>query len=106
METSTNEKSNSSRNFGNNCYMWLWRNFCNTVNKKQYSCRSMFYVSSFLHGKQKFVDSAGRVERFKQKFKWTQDSTKGGSDDTAENSKSGSQEAVAVEEKPETGSAD
>jgi len=60
----------------------------------------------FYTGKQKFVDSAGRVERFKQKFKWTQDSTKGGSDDTAENSKSGSQEAVAVEEKPETSSAD
>ncbi len=60
----------------------------------------------FYTGKQKFVDSAGRVERFKQKFKWTQDSTKGGSDDTAENSKSDSQEAVAVEEKPETGSAD
>ena len=60
----------------------------------------------FYTGKQKFVDSAGRVERFKQKFKWTQDSTKGGSDDTAENSKSGSKEAVAVEEKPETSSAD
>jgi len=60
----------------------------------------------FYTGKQKFVDSAGRVERFKQKFKWTQDSAKGGSGDTSENSKDDSQEAVAVEEKPETGSAD
>ena len=42
----------------------------------------------------------------KQKFKWTQDSAKGGSGDTSENSKDDSQEAVAVEEKPETGSAD
>jgi large subunit ribosomal protein L31 len=60
----------------------------------------------FYTGKQKFVDSAGRVERFKQKFKWTQDSAKGGSGDTSENSKDDSQEAVAVEEKTETGSAD
>ena len=60
----------------------------------------------FYTGKQKFVDSAGRVERFKQKFKWTQDSAKGGSSDTSENSKDDSQEAVAVEEKAETGSAD
>ncbi len=52
----------------------------------------------FYTGKQKFVDSAGRVERFKQKFKWTQNSTaKNDTDD---------QKAVAVEEKPETGSAD
>jgi len=54
----------------------------------------------FYTGKQKFVDSAGRVERFKQKFKWTQDSTKGDS------SSDDKQEAVAVEEKAETGSAD
>ncbi len=60
----------------------------------------------FYTGKQKFVDSAGRVERFKQKFKWTQDSAKGGSDNTTENSNADSPEAVAVEEKPETGSAD
>jgi len=53
----------------------------------------------FYTGKQKFVDSAGRVERFKQKFKWTQDSAKGGSGDTSENSKDDSQEAVAVEGK-------
>ena len=52
----------------------------------------------FYTGKQKFVDSAGRVERFKQKFKWTENSTsKSDTDD---------QKAVAVEEKPETGSAD
>jgi large subunit ribosomal protein L31 len=54
----------------------------------------------FYTGKQKFVDSAGRVERFKQKFKWTQDSAKGDS------SSDDKQEAVAVEEKAETGSAD
>ena len=52
----------------------------------------------FYTGKQKFVDSAGRVERFKQKFKWTANST-------AENKADG-QEAVAVEENPETSSAD
>ncbi len=52
----------------------------------------------FYTGKQKFVDSAGRVERFKQKFKWTENSTAKSSADA--------QEAVAVEEKPETGSAD
>ena len=52
----------------------------------------------FYTGKQKFVDAAGRVERFKQKFKWTESSTaKNSADD---------QGAVAVEEKPETGSAD
>jgi large subunit ribosomal protein L31 len=55
----------------------------------------------FYTGKQKFVDSAGRVERFKQKFKWTDNSTKDGSDSNADD-----QGAVAVEEKPETSSAD
>jgi len=52
----------------------------------------------FYTGKQKFVDSAGRVERFKQKFKWT--------DSTTTKSNAENQEAVAVEEKPETSSAD
>ena len=53
----------------------------------------------FYTGKQKFVDSAGRVERFKQKFKWTESSTKGGPGEEE-------QSAVAVEANPETGSAD
>ncbi len=53
----------------------------------------------FYTGKQKFVDSAGRVERFKQKFKWTDDST-------AKGKAADEQKAVAVEEKPEAGSAD
>ena len=60
----------------------------------------------FYTGKQKLVDAAGRVERFRQKFKWTENTTKGGSDNSAENSSADDQEAVAVEEKPETGSAD
>ncbi|MGR3294461.1 MAG: 50S ribosomal protein L31 [Candidatus Scalindua sp.] len=60
----------------------------------------------FYTGKQKFVDSAGRVERFKQKFKWTANSANKGSDSSSENSNADTQEAVAVEEKPETGSAD
>lgn len=37
----------------------------------------------FYTGKQKFVDAAGRVERFKQKFKWTEDSVKARTSDTA-----------------------
>ena len=75
-----------------------------TTNKIHVEVCSMCHP--FYTGKQKFVDSAGRVERFKQKFKWTQDSAKGGSGDTSENIKDDSQEAVAVEEKAETGSAD
>ncbi len=31
----------------------------------------------FYTGKQKFVDAAGRVDRFKRKFSWTDDSIKG-----------------------------
>ena len=60
----------------------------------------------FYTGKQRFVDSAGRVERFKQKFKWTDESTKGGSESSAKNNSTDDQKSVAVEEKPETGSAD
>jgi len=60
----------------------------------------------FYTGKQKFVDSAGRVERFKQKFKWTVNSAQGGSDNPDAKSNADAQEAVAVEEKPETSSAD
>jgi large subunit ribosomal protein L31 len=52
----------------------------------------------FYTGKQRFVDTGGRVERFKQKFKWIENSTGKSNEDA--------QEAVAVEEKPETGSAD
>ncbi len=60
----------------------------------------------FYTGKQKFVDSAGRVERFKQKFKWTENSTKNDSDSPAAKNNTDAREAVTVEEKPETGSAD
>ena len=51
----------------------------------------------FYTGKQKFVDSAGRVERFKQKFKWTENSTKGGSENPAAKRNADAQGAVAVE---------
>ncbi len=58
----------------------------------------------FYTGKQKFVDSAGRVERFKQKFKWAEDSAQGDSAKDAGNSSTDDQSAVAVEEKPENNS--
>ena len=58
----------------------------------------------FYTGKQKFVDSAGRVERFKQKFKWTKDSAQGDSAKAAGVSGTDDQSAVAVEEKPENNS--
>jgi len=76
------------------------------------STKSKIYVEvcykchPFYTGKQKFVDSAGRVERFKQKFKWTEDSTKGASDKADSANSSDSQSAVAVEENPENSSAD
>lgn len=60
----------------------------------------------FYTGKQKFVDSAGRVERFKQKFKWTESSAQGDSAKTVGDSGTDDQSAVAVEEKPENSSAD
>lgn len=60
----------------------------------------------FYTGKQKFVDSAGRVERFNQKFKLTNDSALGDSTKAAGDSGTGDQSAVAVEEKPENSSAD
>ncbi len=61
----------------------------------------------FYTGKQKFVDSAGRVERFKQKFSWTENSTQNDTTaKTAGDTGTVNQNAVAVEEKPETGSAD
>ncbi len=60
----------------------------------------------FYTGKQKFVDSAGRVERFKQKFKWTKDSAQGDSVKAAGDSSTDDQGTVAVEEKPENSSAD
>ena len=58
----------------------------------------------FYTGKQKFVDSAGRVERFKQKFKWTEDSAQGDSAKAAGDSGADDQSTVAVEEKPENNS--
>ncbi len=60
----------------------------------------------FYTGKQKFVDSAGRVERFKQKFKWTEDSAHGDRAKTVGDSGTVDQSAVAVKEKPENSSAD
>ncbi len=58
----------------------------------------------FYTGKQKFVDSAGRVERFKQKFKWTKDTVQGDSAKAAGDSDTDDQSAVAVEEKSENNS--
>jgi large subunit ribosomal protein L31 len=60
----------------------------------------------FYTGKQKFVDSAGRVERFKQRFRWTEDSAQDDSAKTAGDSDTGNQNAVAVKERPENSSAD
>ena len=77
-----------------------------TVGKEELHLDVCSSCHPFYTGKQKFVDSAGRVERFKQKFKWTQDSAKGGSGNPDESTNADTQEAVAVEEKPETGSAD
>jgi large subunit ribosomal protein L31 len=58
----------------------------------------------FYTGKQKFVDSAGRVERFKQKFKWTKDYCQGDSAKAAGDSDTDDQSAVAEEEKSENNS--
>ncbi len=58
----------------------------------------------FYTGKQKFVDSAGRVERFKQKFKWTKDTVQGDSAKAAGDSDTDDQSAVAEEEKSENNS--
>lgn len=58
----------------------------------------------FYTGKQKFVDSAGRVERFKKKFKWTKDSAQGDSAMAAGDSSTDDQSTVAVEEKSENNS--
>jgi large subunit ribosomal protein L31 len=58
----------------------------------------------FYTGKQKFVDSAGRVERFKQKFKWNKDSAQGDSAEAAGDSDTDDQSAVAEEEKSENNS--
>ena len=58
----------------------------------------------FYTGKQKFVDSAGRVERFKQKFKWTKDTVQGDSAKAAGDSDTDDQSAVAVEGKSENNS--
>jgi len=43
----------------------------------------------FYTGSQKFVDSAGRVERFKQRFSWSEDSAQGDSAKTAGNKRHG-----------------
>jgi large subunit ribosomal protein L31 len=52
----------------------------------------------FYTGKQKFVDAAGRVERFKRKFGWTDDSIKGETSTAAAAGASGKEEK-AVENK-------
>ena len=58
----------------------------------------------FYTGKQKFVDSAGRVERFKKKFKWTKDTAHGDSAKATGDSGTDDQSAVAEEEKSENNS--
>ena len=58
----------------------------------------------FYTGKQKFVDSAGRVERFKKKFKWTKDTVQGDSAKAAGDSDTDDQSTVAEEEKSENNS--
>ena len=56
----------------------------------------------FYTGEQKFVDSAGRVERFKQKFSWSDKSTKGETAKTTKGSEANNKkETVGVAEKKE-----
>ncbi len=52
----------------------------------------------FYTGKQKFVDAAGRVDRFKRKFSWTDDSIKGKTSTATDTAASGKEEK-AVENK-------
>ncbi len=52
----------------------------------------------FYTGKQKFVDAAGRVERFKRKFGWTDDSIKGETSTETDAGASGKEEK-AIESK-------
>jgi len=49
----------------------------------------------FYTGKQKFVDAAGRVDRFKRKFGWTDDSIKGKTSAAVATDASGKEEKVA-----------
>jgi large subunit ribosomal protein L31 len=48
----------------------------------------------FYTGKQKFVDAAGRVDRFKRKFSWTDDSIKGKTSTATDAGASGKEEKV------------
>ncbi len=43
----------------------------------------------FYTGKQKFVDAAGRVDRFKRKFSWTDDYIKGNTSTATDTAASG-----------------
>jgi large subunit ribosomal protein L31 len=52
----------------------------------------------FYTGKQKFVDAAGRVDRFKRKFSWTDDSIKGKTS-TATDADTSDKKEKAVENK-------
>ncbi len=80
--------------------------FLTRSTKSKINVEVCYKCHPFYTGKQKFVDSSGRVERFKQKFKWTEDSTNGDSGKPATGSSADSQNVVAVEEKPENSSAD
>ncbi len=60
----------------------------------------------FYTGKQKFVDSAGRVERFKQKFSWSDKSFESNTTKTTNESDTNGQENVTVKEKSEISGAD
>ncbi len=48
----------------------------------------------FYTGKQKFVDAAGRVDRFKRKFSWSDDSIKGKTSTAADAGASDKEEKV------------
>ena len=60
----------------------------------------------FYTGKQKFVDTAGRVERFKRKYAWSDKSAKEKVTKTNENIDTSDQKSTAVAETSETSSED
>ncbi len=80
--------------------------FITRSTKSKINVEVCYKCHPFYTGKQKFVDSAGRVERFKQKFKWTEDSTKGHSGKSEAGGSTDNTGEVAVEDKPESSSAD
>ena len=62
------KSDNSSKLSISNRKLCVWKRFPNSFNRQRNACKHMLCMPSLFTGQAKFIDTEGRVDRFKKRF--------------------------------------